>query len=465
MIQFYNTLTRKKEPFIPIDEKKVRMYTCGPTVYNYAHIGNYRAYMFEDLLRRYLKYKGYEVQQVMNITDVDDKIIRDANAEKRNFQEFTRPYKKAFFEDLDTLRIQPAEEYPEATEHIQEMVNLVESLLEKEYAYRAKDGSIYYSVEQFDEYGALANLNPDEMQHAERVQDDEYEKEGIRDFALWKSWKPDDGDIFWETSLGKGRPGWHIECSAMSTRYLGNHFDIHTGGVDNIFPHHENEIAQSKAATGEEFVNYWLHCEHLIVEGQKMSKSLGNFFNLRDVLDRDYSAEAIRYVLLSTHYRQKLNFTWDKLDEAHAAIERLRSAARRLEQVSKDGDLSVDDFVAEAAENFEAALDDDLNIAGALGHVFSLVKEANTLLDAGEMTQSAASSIREQLEQFDTILDVLVPAEESPEIPMDILRMVEERQEARKAKNYEKADALRDTIEQRGYEVEDTPQGPVVKEK
>jgi cysteinyl-tRNA synthetase len=303
------------------------------------------------------------------------------------------------------------------------------------------------------------------MQHAERVQDDEYEKEGIRDFALWKSWKPDDGDIFWETSLGKGRPGWHIECSAMSTRHLGNHFDIHTGGVDNIFPHHENEIAQSKAATGEEFVNYWLHCEHLIVEGQKMSKSLGNFFNLRDVLDRDYSAEAIRYVLLSTHYRQKLNFTWDKLDEAQAAIERLRSAARRLEQVSKDGDLSVDDFVAEAAENFEAALDDDLNIAGALGHVFSLVKEANTLLDAGEMTQSAASSIREQLEQFDTILDVLVPAEESPEIPMDILRMVEERQEARKAKNYEKADALRDTIEQRGYEVEDTPQGPVVKEK
>lgn len=465
MIQFYNTLTRKKEAFIPIDDKKVRMYTCGPTVYNYAHIGNYRAYMFEDLLRRYLKYKGFQVQQVMNITDVDDKIIRDANAEGMDFQEFTQPYKKAFFEDLETLRIQPAEEYPEATGHIKDMVHLVEKLLDKGYAYRAKDGSVYYSVDSFEEYGSLANLNPDEMQHVERVQDDEYDKEGIRDFALWKSWKPDDGDIYWETSLGKGRPGWHIECSAMSTRYLGNHFDIHTGGVDNIFPHHENEIAQSKAATGEEFVNYWLHCEHLIVEGQKMSKSLGNFFNLRDVLDRDYSAEAIRYVLLSTHYRQKLNFTWDKLDEADAAIERLRSAARRLKQVSKEGDLSVTEMVKESAENFEAALDDDLNIAGAIGHLFSLVKEANTLLDSGEMTQTAAGRILDQLEHFDTILDVLIPAEESADIPMDILRMVEERQDARKEKDYEKADALRDTIEQRGYEVEDTPQGPVVKWK
>lgn len=465
MLQFYNTLSRKKEAFIPIEEGHVRLYTCGPTVYNYAHIGNYRAYMFEDLLRRFLLYKGYKVTQVMNITDVDDKIIRDANAENVDFRKFTAPYKKAFFEDLDTLRVQKAEHYPEATGHIDEMVHLVEALLEHGYAYRTEDGSIYYSVEKFEDYGQLANINPGEMQHSERVEADEYDKESIRDFALWKAWKPEDGDICWETSLGKGRPGWHIECSAMSTTYLGNHFDIHTGGVDNIFPHHENEIAQSQAATGEQLVNYWLHCEHLIVEGEKMSKSLGNFYNLREVLDKGYAPEVIRYVLLSTHYRQKLNFTWEKLEEAAAAIERLRNVVTHLENVSGDGDSTIDELLEERSEEFESTLDDDLNIAGALGIVFSLVKDLNQRISDGAMTNSGAVKALKTLRQFDEILDVLESSEKEQDVPKEIQQLLQEREEARAAREYDKADALRDEIQAKGFIVEDTPDGAIVKPK
>lgn len=465
MLQFYNTLSRKKEAFIPIEEGHVRLYTCGPTVYNYAHIGNYRAYMFEDLLRRFLLYKGYKVTQVMNITDVDDKIIRDANAENVDFRKFTAPYKKAFFEDLDTLRVQKAEHYPEATGHIDEMVHLVEALLEHGYAYRTEDGSIYYSVEKFEDYGQLANINPGEMQHSERVEADEYDKESIRDFALWKAWKPEDGDICWETSLGKGRPGWHIECSAMSTTYLGNHFDIHTGGVDNIFPHHENEIAQSQAATGEQLVNYWLHCEHLIVEGEKMSKSLGNFYNLREVLDKGYAPEVIRYVLLSTHYRQKLNFTWEKLEEAAAAIERLRNVVTHLENVSGDGDSTIDELLEERSEEFESTLDDDLNIAGALGIVFSLVKDLNQRISDGAMTNSGAVKALKTLRQFDEILDVLESSEKEQDVPKEIQQLLQEREEARAAREYDKADALRDEIQAKGFIAEDTPDGAIVKPK
>ncbi|MBS1271886.1 MAG: Cysteine--tRNA ligase [Candidatus Marinimicrobia bacterium] len=465
MLQFYNTLSRKKEAFIPIEEGHVRLYTCGPTVYNYAHIGNYRAYMFEDLLRRFLLYKGYKVTQVMNITDVDDKIIRDANAENVDFRKFTAPYKKAFFEDLDTLRVQKAEHYPEATGHIDEMVHLVEALLEHGYAYRTEDGSIYYSVEKFEDYGQLANINPGEMQHSERVEADEYDKESIRDFALWKAWKPEDGDICWETSLGKGRPGWHIECSAMSTTYLGNHFDIHTGGVDNIFPHHENEIAQSQAATGEQLVNYWLHCEHLIVEGEKMSKSLGNFYNLREVLDKGYAPEVIRYVLLSTHYRQKLNFTWEKLEEAAAAIERLRNVVTHLENVSGDGDSTIDELLEERSEEFESTLDDDLNIAGALGIVFSLVKDLNQRISDGAMTNSGAVKALKTLRQFDEILDVLESSEKEQDVPKEIQQLLQEREEARAAREYDKADAVRDEIQAKGFIVEDTPDGAIVKPK
>ena len=465
MLQFYNTLSRKKEAFIPIEEGTVRLYTCGPTVYNYAHIGNFRAYVFEDLLRQYLKYTGYNVTQVMNITDVDDKIIRDSNKADVSIEEFTAQYKKAFFEDMATLRIQTAEHYPEATTHINTMVQMVEQLLEKGYAYRAKDGSIYFSVEKFDTYGQLANLNPDEMKHAERVEDDEYEKEGIRDFALWKSWKPEDGNAFWGTSLGKGRPGWHIECSAMSTHYLGNHFDIHTGGVDNIFPHHENEIAQTQAATGEQFVNYWLHCEHLIVEGQKMSKSLGNFYNLREVLDKGYAPEAVRYVLLSTHYRQKLNFTWEKLEEAAAAIDRLRNVVERLQRVKAESGEDLSGLLKATAAQFEDALDDDLNIAGALGVLFSLVKELNHLIDEQNISKTHADVAIELIREFDSILDVLEPTESNSEIPDEVFELVEKRSQARADKDFESADHYRDQIQEMGYFVEDTPEGPVVKRK
>lgn len=465
MLQFYNTLSRKKEAFIPIDDGAVRMYTCGPTIYNFAHIGNFRAYIFEDLLRRYLQYKEYAVTQVMNITDVDDKIIRDSNAGGVSISAFTQKYREAFFEDMDTLRIQRAEHYPNATGHIDAMVTMVEQLLENGYAYRADDGSIYYSVDKFEEYGQLANLNPDEMQHAERVESDEYEKEGIRDFALWKAWKPEDGDAFWETSLGKGRPGWHIECSAMSTAYLGNHFDIHTGGVDNIFPHHENEIAQTRGATGEPFVNYWLHCEHLIVEGQKMSKSLGNFYNLRDVLERGYAPEVVRYALLSTHYRQKLNFTWEKLDEAASAIGRLRTFRDRLERVSTEYNDSIQEKLDEYSVQFEEALDDDLNIAGALGAVFSMVKDLNQLMDQQNLGQNDARLAVLLLDRFDSILDVLELSEAEEEIPEEVRSLVNQRSDARAQRDYARADELRDEISKRGYTVEDTPEGPVIHRK
>lgn len=465
MLQFYNTLSHKKEAFIPIEEGTVRLYTCGPTVYNYAHIGNFRAYVFEDLLRRYLKYKGYDITQVMNITDVDDKIIRDSNKSGVSIEEFTIQYKKAFFEDMATLRIETAEHYPEATAHIDTMVQMVEQLLEKGYAYRANDDSIYYSVEKFEAYGQLANLNPDEMQHSERVDDDEYEKEGIRDFALWKGWKPEDGDAYWETSLGKGRPGWHIECSAMSTHYLGNHFDIHTGGVDNIFPHHENEIAQTQAATGEQFVNYWLHCEHLIVEGQKMSKSLGNFYNLREVLKKGYAPESVRYVLLSTHYRQKLNFTWEKLDEAASAIERLRNVIQRLQRVKTKSGEDISDLLETTAAQFDAALDDDLNIAGALGALFTMVKELNSLIDEQNISHNNAVVALELIRKFDTILDVLQLSETESDIPDQVFELVEKRAQARADKDFESADDYRDQIQDMGYVVEDSPEGPIVKRK
>jgi len=462
-MQFYNTLTRKKEAFIPIEQGTVRMYTCGPTVYNYAHIGNYRAYIFEDLLRRYLKYKGYKVIQVMNITDVDDKIIRDSTESGIDFREFTEPYKEGFFKDLKLLRIESAEEYPEATGHIDEMVALVQRLLERGYAYRADDGSVYYSIDKFDDYGQLANLNPDEMQRAERVEDDEYGRENIRDFALWKAWKPEDGDVYWETPLGKGRPGWHIECSTMSMEYLGAHFDIHTGGVDNIFPHHENEIAQSQAATGKQFVNYWLHCEHLIVEGKKMSKSLGNIYYIRDILEKGYEPEQIRYALLNTHYRQKLNFTWKKLEDAGAAIERLRNVVLHLKQVSREGDGSITSLLDRTDTEFEEALDDDLNISGALGAVFSLVKELNSMITDETLTRDMAQAALERLRNYDTVLDVLEPSGEGPAVPAEVRELVEERQQAREAGDFQTADALREDIHERGFTVEDTPDGPIVK--
>ncbi|MBU0711217.1 cysteine--tRNA ligase [bacterium] len=462
-LRFYNTMTRNKDDFQPIQTGKVRMYTCGPTVYNYAHIGNFRAYIFEDLLRRYLKFKGYQVVQVMNITDVDDKIIRDANKTGKSIREFTKSYQDAFFEDLDALGIERAEVYPAATDHIPEMVNLIKSLLDKGIAYRTDDGSIYFRVSDYPAYGKLAHLNIAEMQRGARVQSDEYEKEEIRDFALWKGWKDDDGPVYWETEIGKGRPGWHIECSAMSSKYLGKHFDIHTGGVDNIFPHHENEIAQSEAGTGEKFVNYWLHCEHLMVEGDKMSKSAGNFYRLRELLDKEIDATAIRYVLLSTHYRQKLNFTFDKVEAAAKSITRLRDFKKSLIGNTINDSQQIRKIIDKYLNDFEATLDDDLNISGALGSVFSCIHEINTFRETNSLTEDDVQAIVEYLNRIDSVLNVLEVPEN--QLSDEEQTLIDARQQARAERNWAEADRIRDELLSRGIILEDTPQGTSWKRK
>ena len=323
MLKLYNTLSRRKEIFKPIKNNKVGMYTCGPTVYYYPHIGNYRAYIVADILKRYLKYKGFKIDHVMNITDVDDKTIRDSQKQNLSLKEFTSKYEKAFLEDLNTLNIQKPDRLARATEHIKEMENLIKKLIDKGFAYKGKDNSIYYSISKFKDYGKLSKIKIKELKAGARVKQDEYEKKQVSDFALWKAWDKEDGNVFWETEFGKGRPGWHIECSAMSSKYLGDQFDIHTGGIDLIFPHHENEIAQSEGASGKKpFVKYWIHNEWLLIEGKKMSKSFGNFYTLRDILNKGYSPMSIRYVLLSTHYRQQMNFTFKKLDAAKNSLQR-----------------------------------------------------------------------------------------------------------------------------------------------
>lgn len=438
------------------------MYTCGPTVYNYPHIGNYRAYMFEDLLRRYLQYCGYGVTQVMNLTDIDDKTIRDAQRAGLSLRDFTAIYSKAFFEDLHTLNIEPAEHYPAATDHIAEMVAMIKKLQERGYTYEA-DGSIYYRIEHFPEYGKLANLELDALQSGAsgRVQSDEYSKDDVRDFALWKSWTPEDGDVYWETELGKGRPGWHIECSAMSMKYLGEHFDVHTGGEDNIFPHHVNEIAQSEGATGVTFVNYWLHCRHLLVDNTKMSKSLGNFYTLRDLLSEGFKPKGIRYALLATHYRQPMNFTLDTLRAAEQAVQRLLDFMQLLGTAQGSG-FAVQPLLAQTQQRFAEALDDDLNISGALGAIFEMVREVNRAITTNQLSAAEAQQVLALMQRFDTVLGVLSVAEEGPDAA--VVALLHERQEARKQRDFARSDALRDQIRACGYLIEDTPQGPRLKQ-
>ncbi len=464
-LRFYNTLTRQVEKFEPIEAGTVRMYTCGPTVYDYPHIGNFRAYIFEDVLRRYFKFKGFRVIQVMNITDVDDKTIRGAREAGVPLKQFTAGYVRAFFEDIDTLRIERAEHYPAATEHINDMVALVERLRDKGYTYEA-DGSTYFRIGAFDGYGKLSHFKLDELERGAsgRTALDEYTKEDARDFALWKAWTEEDGDVCWDTVLGRGRPGWHIECSAMSMRYLGEHFDIHTGGVDNIFPHHENEIAQSQGATGVPFVDYWLHCEHLLVDNRKMSKSLGNFYALRDLLQKGYKPEAIRYALLSTHYKQTYNFTLAGLQSAAGAINRLRDFKRRLAEVrrgSRDNTIQhVRDLVSAADSKFVESMDDDLGISGALAGVFELVRDVNALIDERHIGKDGAAVVTDFLERVDAVIDVI---REEETVPPEILQLVKERRIARRNKDYKRADEIRDKISSSGYAVEDTPSGSRVK--
>ena len=465
----HNTLSRGLEEFRPLVPGTARLYTCGPTVYNFAHIGNFRAYVFEDLLRRWLAYKGFKVTQVMNLTDVDDKTIRDSRAAGLPLRDFTARYKQAFFDDIKTLGIQPAERYPAATDHIPEMIDLIQRLFDRGIAYQAPDKSVYFSIEKWPSYGKLAHLDRSGMRSGVRISNDEYEKENVADFALWKAWDERDGEVSWPSPWGPGRPGWHIECSAMSMKYLGPSFDLHTGGVDNIFPHHEDEIAQAEAATGQPFATYWMHCAHLMVDGHKMSKSAGNFYTLRDVLSRGYTGREVRWLLLSTHYRAALNFTFAGLDAARTALRRLDALFARLKEaadsvppLSSGGELPP--WATAHDEKFTAAMDADLNVSAALAALFDTVRDANSALDRAELSPAQASSLLSLLTRWDSALGFL-PWEDAPAkqaIPPQVLDLLQQRTDAKKAKNWPLADALRAQIAALGYAVKDTPSGPTL---
>ncbi len=457
-LRLFNTLTQQLEPFAPLDGKRVRMYTCGPTVYDYAHIGNFRTFTFQDILRRYLRHSGYEIDHVMNITDVDDKIIRDAGAAGKSLREFTDFYIAALQEDSRLLRLERPDRVVRATEHIPEMIEAIQKLTELGMTYRS-DGSVYYRIANFPRYGEFARLDVTGMRAGARVDQDEYDKADVRDFALWKAAKQ--GEPHWDSPFGPGRPGWHIECSVMAMKYLGETLDIHTGGVDLIFPHHQNEIAQSEAITGKMFSRFWLHAEFLQIEGQKMSKSLGNYYTLRDVLAKGYSPESVRYLLTSVPYRKQLNFTFDGLNAAATAIERLRNFRLRL-QTGRFGtgeNVRVTELLQQARAQFAEGLDDDLNTAQALGAVFEYVREANTLMDAGEFRAGNAAGASDLLASFDSIFDVLEPRQEARLTPEEIQRAIEARQAARKARDFARGDQIRQGLAEKGVILEDTKEG------
>jgi cysteinyl-tRNA synthetase len=450
-------MAREAEEFKTIHKNEVRMYSCGPTVYGYVHIGNLRAFVFVDLLRRYLKYKGYKLKHVMNITDVDDKTIRDSQKQGKTLKEFTDFYTKAFLEDLEILNIEKAETMPHATEEIKDMVKLIKKLLDKGYAYKAEDG-IYFSISKFKNYGKLARLDLKQLQAGAsgRVKADEYDKADVHDFVLWKFWDKDDGDVFWETEIGKGRPGWHIECSVMSSKYLGQPFDIHTGGVDLIFPHHTNEIAQSEAAEGKQFVKFWLHNDHLIVNGKKMSKSLGNFYTLRDLLDKGYNPKAIRYELLSTHYRQKLDFREDNLKKIPETLQKFYDFLDKLDEIKDRKDnKEVLKLIEKAKSGFGLEMDNDLNISGALAVIFEFMTAVNKIMD--KISEKDAKEIKKTMMEFDSVLGVM--EHEKVELSAEIQELVEERENARKSKDWGTADKIRDQLKEKGIILEDTPQG------
>jgi cysteinyl-tRNA synthetase len=468
-IHLYNTETRSKELLKPLKPGEVSLYTCGPTVYNYAHIGNFRAYTFEDLLHRSLEYLGWKVNHVMNLTDVDDKTIRGAIAAGVSLQQFTEPYIEAFFADLKALHIKPAAHYPAATAYIPSMITLIEKLMAQGMAYQGGDGSVYFPIQQFKRYGCLSHLKLSDLRvgASQRVASDEYEKDNASDFVLWKAYDAErDGNIFWESPFGKGRPGWHIECSAMAMDLLGETIDIHAGGIDNMFPHHENEIAQSEACSGKRFVNIWMHCEHLVVDGRKMSKSAGNFYTVRDILQRGYSGRELRLMLLQTHYKTPLNFTFIGLDGVRSALQRLDAVERRLEQIAE---LQTDakalssadtELLAHAKERFSAALVDDLNIAMALAALFDLVRDLNAACDQTTLTPAAAKAALQLLQEFDSVLAILAEKKDASGFPAEVVQLMQQRQQARESKEWKKADELRTAITQHGYSVEDTPHGP-----
>jgi cysteinyl-tRNA synthetase len=475
MIRLHNTLSGRVEGFVPIDPGAVKLYTCGPTVYDFPHIGNWRSYVFEDLLKRFLLYRGFRVLHVMNITDVDDKTIKGAHKQGVDLEEYTRPFIEAFHAEREMLNVLPADHYPRATdpENIRGMVAIIKTLLDKGIAYR-RDGSIYFAIDKFPAYGRLSKINLDDRRPGARGDSDEYAKESVHDFALWKA--PKEGEPTWATEIGPGRPGWHIECSAMSARYLGPTFDIHCGGVDNIFPHHENEIAQSEAANGVKFVNYWIHGHHLVVDGEKMSKSKGNFYRLSDLLAKGHDPLDVRYLLVSTHYRKMLNFTFEALEQAVTARRRIGHFLRELGDVTKDGPAAPDvsRMVEEARAGFVAGLEDDLNIAEALASLFTLIKRANPLLAQGGMTRASAGRLAELVGETDkvlgirpspiaaasgTISDGFPGSGAAAVLESEILARIEDRQKARAAKDFALADRIRDELLAAGIVLEDTKDG------
>jgi cysteinyl-tRNA synthetase len=471
-IQLHNTLSGKIEPFVTLKAGQVGMYTCGPTVYDYAHIGNYRTFVFQDILRRFLKWRGLKLNHVMNLTDVDDRIIANAAAAGVGIREYTEKFVQAFFADCKTLSIESPEHWIRATDHISDMVALIEKLQANTYTYPS-EGSIYYRITKFKDYGKLSKVDLSGIQAGARVDNDRYEKESARDFALWKAPKP--GEHFWETAIGAGRPGWHIECSAMAMKYLGDTLDIHTGGIDLAFPHHENEIAQSEAATGKQFVRYWLHAEHLLVEGEKMSKSLGNFFTLRDLFGKGYKPSALRFALASVPYRRQLNFTFDGLQQATSSVERLRNFAARLknEKFPAGNQAGTAERIAKAADDFDAGLSDDLNTAQALAAVFDFVREANTVMDKGEFRQGDVAAAAELLGSFDKVFAVLEDndgeklkaigfgGDDGGLSDAEIEKLVADRQAARARRDFAASDRVRKELSDRGIILEDTKDGKV----
>ncbi len=461
-MRFFNTYSRKIEEFEPADPtaRPISIYTCGPTVYSRAHIGNFRAYVFEDLLQRHLELRGYQVHRVMNITDVDDKTIRGAREANVPLAKFTEQFKTAFFEDAKTLRIKRADEFPAATDqrYIDRMIQMIGQLIARGLAYQADDKSVYFRINKFPDYGKLAHFDLTQLQATGRVKHDEYDKEHIGDFAVWKAWDDQDGDVKWDSPWGPGRPGWHIECSAMSTALLGDQIDIHCGGVDNIFPHHEAEIAQSEGVTGKKFVRYWLHCAHLLVDGQKMAKSLGNFYTVQDVLAKGYTGRELRYALLRVHYRVPLNFTWEGMKEARESLGRIDEWLTRLRDVGAS--VRCDDRTPQrgvSTPQFEDALDDDLNISAALGYLFESIRETNRAMDEDKLGPASAKAWMDWWKRINTVLDL--EAETEITVPAEVNQLAGQRETARQEKNWKRSDELRDRISELGWEVRDTKDG------
>ena len=458
--RFYNTINRKKVEFEPITPGTVKLYTCGPTVYDTAHIGNFRTFLFEDLLKRFLVFKGYEVYHVMNITDVDDKTIKRAITEEITINELTLKYTEEFMNDIKSLKILPADKYPRATDHIEEMIKMIQTLEENGYAYETEDHSVYFRLDAYDSYGQLTQIDLTQQRVNERIINDEYSKDNPQDFALWKARDDDDGKIYWESPWGRGRPGWHIECSAMSIKYLGNHFDIHCGGVDNIFPHHENEIAQSVSATQEPFVNYWMHSEYLQIQGDKMSKTLGNYYKISDLISEGFTAEEIRFTLLNAHYRSKLDFSLKQKQEARTTIQRITDFQQRLLELKDSSE--TESSIPYEFEEFVAALDDDLDTPKAFAIFFGWIRSMNKLLDRGEFKFSQINGGLDFIEKFDDLFAIIPDAES---IPQNIYDLIKKREKARLKQDWKTADKIRNQLYQEGWLVADSPSGPKVRSK